>query len=391
MRDFYPTIAVIFILLLSACEVRAEEECRNIRLDQNGGPMAEVPVYNQLDLAHKTDSDICYAIQAAEMIDGYRFSKTARGQAPLTSPFSIAANFRLSGKTEPLDVPGHPRKRASKLLAGGDPGQALIINKGQLVCDQDQLNKYVHNTGKSFLGSARQRIGMENAMPSADNFLESILEQIDDFKSNREHIKKLQDLVERFNPYFCHLTSGDKTGALQIARATIFAAQKEDKLEEITLFMRKLCENKLFSVEYPEPKILERDAITASTAKTPAEYSEKRNRFLSNQIKSLLHHDPPIPVGVAYLYAVMKDRNSKGFEDAMDGDYNGRGSGHGSIIVGERRKGTSCEFLVRNSYGSDCFDRHKKPKYDHDCENGNIWVDDKDLSRNTLQLSWIAD
>jgi hypothetical protein len=60
---------------------------------------------------------------------------------------------------------------------------------------------------------------------------------------------------------------------------------------------------------------------------------------------------------------------------------------HTSSIVGRKFNPVrnQCEYLIRNTYGKDC------SVYDPrvECEEGNVWIPEKDLFRNLLRLTWL--
>jgi aminopeptidase C len=69
------------------------------------------------------------------------------------------------------------------------------------------------------------------------------------------------------------------------------------------------------------------------------------------------------------------------------------GVGHASLIIGRRRdpKTGVCQYRVRNSYGADCVGKNGKSKYSPDwqCDAGNIWVDEDELMKNTVGVSYL--
>lgn len=64
-----------------------------------------------------------------------------------------------------------------------------------------------------------------------------------------------------------------------------------------------------------------------------------------------------------------------------------KSEGHASIVVGSRWNGASCEFKIRNSWGSSC-DIYA-PEYRARCEGGNIWVTEADLAKRVGSITYI--
>lgn len=68
---------------------------------------------------------------------------------------------------------------------------------------------------------------------------------------------------------------------------------------------------------------------------------------------------------------------------------------HASLVIGRRinPQTNRCQFLVRNSWGSQCMTgTPRRPVYapEWDCDHGNIWVDTDALAKNTYELQYLA-
>lgn len=50
---------------------------------------------------------------------------------------------------------------------------------------------------------------------------------------------------------------------------------------------------------------------------------------------------------------------------------------HIAVVIGRRKKGNSCQYLLRNSWGKKC--NYKNPKINSNCEAGDVWLDSTDL------------
>lgn len=74
-------------------------------------------------------------------------------------------------------------------------------------------------------------------------------------------------------------------------------------------------------------------------------------------------------VGLDYDSRILKSRTHRGFSI---------GELHTSPIVGRRwnAERKSCEFLIRNSYGTACSDRYDP---NMDCEEGHLWLDESEI------------
>lgn len=92
--------------------------------------------------------------------------------------------------------------------------------------------------------------------------------------------------------------------------------------------------------------------------------------------------DQSIPVGIAYFAGFFED-------DAAPHNSANR---HMSVVVGRRfdPKTLTCEYLIRNSYGTNCHS-YKNPRLKDKCEKGNIWVDRETLKRNLYGVTYLTE
>ena len=86
------------------------------------------------------------------------------------------------------------------------------------------------------------------------------------------------------------------------------------------------------------------------------------------------------PVGIAYF---------AGFFDSIDAPKSGSDR-HMSLVVGRRRdqKLNSCEYLIRNSWGSSCAG-YKNSIIKDKCEGGNVWVDESTLKKYLYGITFL--
>ena len=53
---------------------KADDCSTTVRLDEGQGPFTQIPVYDQTDMKSGVDTNMCYAIVAAELVDAHRHS-----------------------------------------------------------------------------------------------------------------------------------------------------------------------------------------------------------------------------------------------------------------------------------------------------------------------------
>jgi hypothetical protein len=107
-------------------------ECPDVRLDLDNGPVAPIPVYNQVD------HDICYAIIAAQLVDAYRFSFPETDRTQLTSYLVAGAHFSAKYRETLNNMSGVPSSDGIDL---GDVLLTIEELKERGSCDQTRLFK----------------------------------------------------------------------------------------------------------------------------------------------------------------------------------------------------------------------------------------------------------
>lgn len=98
----------------------------------------------------------------------------------------------------------------------------------------------------------------------------------------------------------------------------------------------------------------------------------------------------PAPIGVRYCADVLYKRTATGV-NPISGKISRKlcNTGwHASAVIGRRPGASSCQYLIKNTWGASC----KGIGYDksHDCENGKLWIDGDDLLRNTTGVFWFT-
>jgi hypothetical protein len=120
-------------------------------------------------------------------------------------------------------------------------------------------------------------------------------------------------------------------------------------------------------------------------------YMRNRKTFYHAIIKLLDKGNKPQPIGIGYCSNVLSDKSYEGMvfrgNEPIQEKYNC--NGHASVIVGKRTRKGRCEFLVRNTWGTDC-------EYSWEClknKKGHVqglWVDGISLVNNSQALYYLA-
>lgn len=345
------------VILMAACWTNAAavegfdspSRCQEIRLDQAGGPLANLPVYNQ-SLGITADPDICYAVTASELIDAYRVQHQGAIHT-LASPLSIALRARLHDLRFPLEGRSSSYDDSNPItfmIGGGSVVRAMNASRQQMVCDQQWLEPSIKLFKDSASAQAVDRYLLESKSPK---FIAPYNSKI--IESALEHLG-----------HHC----GAHQFSLEFAAPTELNRPNGDYLGE-QLSLAKEIQSGFLSTEAQTQK------IKAFQEKFDP---EKRIKLFGEAIERLLSANTPI--GIGYMYRSLKEV-----------DHLGSLGGHASVIVGRRwgPETHQCELLVRDSYGPSCVAANGKPRYELPCENGSVWVNARTLLQDTLSLAWI--
>lgn len=422
-------------------------DCHNVRLDKdfpkNSPPtleplaptknkasyktMSSIPVQNQ-------DLGICYAYSAAQMIDAVRHKRQLeKGYTPdniVSSPVFLAINTKNAWDKQGL----YYKKNGDPHFPfeGGLLCDAFDTAKMLGTCTKDNLevffdrNKLNEETFFEKLLEIEEKLVKKNSAiyskmleqkkqiwepPSIDadqtyNMTYSVRQNAD--KIATMHFKEeaaicvhnaMDELYDEFKNVF-----GDAFKINKVLFETLFSVDMFDNTEELSTIFNVIC-----------PAHKRKGVYTNSYCRTysgkDAKASKKSYPFTSTILDKL--EKTSLPIGIAYCSKVFKKNSSyKGVSLSSTGsvilkkknDGTDDCGAHSSLVIGSRwnKKSNSCELLVRNTWGEQCSSYKKyyptktalkrKSKggpvnqFDVKCEDGNIWVDYKDLEKNTFRV-----
>lgn len=162
--------------------------------------------------------------------------------------------------------------------------------------------------------------------------------------------RSLNSDEREFNALLC---DGHEFGAEKFAR--LRAALNDKALEDFKRAVDKACGDREAGPTFiPRTREYDEEAF----------YNKTVNRDL---IENLARG---VPVGISYNSAFLKRGSKEGDE-----------YGHASVVVGSRwnARQETCEFKIRNSWGTKCSPYKEEYAKPDNCDNGNIWVKERDV------------
>ncbi len=135
-----------------------------------------------------------------------------------------------------------------------------------------------------------------------------------------------------------------------------------------------------------------------SSYKLPEYYWQDSSRDwkrTAKKISSVLEQRNALPMGINYCSNILEQKGYQGLTFRKGKTYvphfRTDCDRHVSIVIGQRTRNGRCQFLVRDSHGSQCdfYDKGwdcKTPKYN---SGWGIWIDAEALANNTYGLFWL--
>jgi hypothetical protein len=209
-----------------------------VRLDQNGGPLENLPVYDQNRYA-KDDTNLCYAVTGSLLIDASR-RLNKEPVPPFTSPLSVALNYKSHQADLPQDKrdpvnPSDPSMLAYNLAGGGFIDTAINANVNDRVCDQRFLQSF-----DDAIGSKQTRnMPIGSAQDSTtENFLKNILDQTERYRRDSQIIDNVTARAETLNSFFRCRTDQGYSNMRDILQAAKAANQAASPIKKATTFLK---------------------------------------------------------------------------------------------------------------------------------------------------------
>ncbi len=325
---------IIWILLCFAA-IRVQAQCRDIRLDVDG-PMSSLPVFDQANSNGEKDMNLCYAVAAAQLLDASKYGPKKFNPAEMTSPWWLAVNYSMQYKrpSEYVDV------------GFGETGKALEAAKQSGVCSQ------------------------------ADLFDDHKNEEIMDFHGKlkrvffgRERETKLQTLLQEFR-----FLKDPK----QLAEVTAKVLKAKNFLSFLQLLFQEKCQGKVQQEPQFQVERLELD-------QKPMTFQAKQEL-----IRQTLESQQPLEASICSQ--ALRDPDYQGLRDS--GKFARDCMRHSVLILGSREQKGQCQYLVRDTYGTEsCQRKRNGSSWYHsslECESGQVWVPETLLFANTWGVTRVV-
>lgn len=329
------TSAILLFGLLSGAslETLAGDSCSEIDLRRPGGSMEKMKVLDQGPLP------VCFSYAAAQMADAWRLSHGGKPPEQGISPVWLAVHAEYADDDE------------AYTFTGGDACSALDAVRKKGLC---HLPKGVT--------SERAKSAM-NVMSLYRGYL--------------ERLKEMSDVEGKTKTVMAR-NNGVTIAMLEKELGCTFTRKPpfEDFLSEL---MPKIDPLRTLARELASEcggHLLAARQMPGCTDKIAHGKSGER------MINELLARKNAQPVGVDFCAKVLY--RERPFRGEWTGLMKGECGKHTVLVIGRKRVGNTCRYLVRNSWGTGC---GKYWMAGWDCEAGDIWIDAEDLTQNMSRVN----
>jgi|GEM_PF-4469803 len=340
---------ILFLFVFSFCVYA--EDCPSVRYDQKGGPLANIPLYDDSPVSKRAhDPVLAYAISAATLIDAYRNSISSTPITTLTSPISLAAHYHSEGAKANSPLAQYVSTTEDyRALGIGDVERTLIKNLDQSVCDE------------KFLAKFDGLIGAASSNRSAGEFLENTVAAIKEAKAST------------VPAYFAGILGNDAALRARFLEAVQVASKETLRPSQIEQFVNTLCKGHAFSLNYPSPQTVTRRELTGDKTQQMAD-------AISEGLRKR-------PVGVNFCSIIFQVANSPGRDEPGFNIKDCRGL---SIVVAGQQfnhQTNKCQLLVRMGFGPSCADWQDRK---WTCNNGVLSIDKEAVAKMASQVQTIG-
>jgi hypothetical protein len=339
-------------------QVALANECPTLNLiSQKNSPFEKIPVYDQDGIG------ICYAYAASQLADYYLIKN---GQSRRTiHPLWAALKLSELWKKDYIST-GSTSSTLDELIKKGNCDYSIISRS---------LSTWAH----------KANISEANVMALIETYVSKLKSAKYQKRRSlmRNEIDSLINQTISEQKQFC-----PPHGNLP---ALIPELKSLTDLNSLDFFSRLIfpgCQSRIYKPSFPAPKNLR------------ATKKELWPQLIAQKLKSI-----DGPISISYCSNILYDSSYKW-------KMNTKGcAAHASLIVGMKKVGSSCKFLLRNSWGNgfgksthrwNCFCRHKRTNaFVDDCSykthnNGQYsvegcWIDSEALGNNIASITLIED
>jgi len=367
---------LVFLLILQA----QAEECSRVNLARDKWALdyKDMPNYDQ------GDTNICYGYTAAQLVDYWKrshsakiFSQNMTHSSPLYAAY-LFKKYSFEGKfLDSLSLLGKPTNTPVDI---GLLHSTIMEIKKKGMCNQIIVEKNL----KAFT----KKMGLE-----AFDFYPMMYYFFAEFTRLKGNLswyqkwnnQKTQELRALVTSSYCHGKSPKSCNEANL----IF--------DKVVPYFVKNQSIKLYDEIFGDCKNPENHDVFLRKLPNPTTFTLRPASYVNKSIIQLLDRPNAQPIGVSYCMEILK---TAGFVGLNKINIPTKECGlHASVIIGKRTRNNRCEFLLKNTWGEDCSGysskwecelgagiinpRNKKPN-----RSFGIWIDSEELSRNIIQFTY---
>ncbi len=392
---------ILLLMVLVSLNAIGDDSCRNVNLNFKNVNLSKNSKWKtaalktmvskgkwdhyikQMPLYDQGQVGICYAYSAIQLLDHWRetkqhtFGKTFAGKKYSYKKMGVSSPVYAALLTRIVQEKGNPYQNKTNLDAG-NINLALKMIKKMGMCREDVIQKAINQyAGKNSIDQGE--------------FTELVHLLFLNFPTNPDQLRKMSDkqikdklFYGKFN--YVGRKIGDDGNIAKIFR-TIGANLRNGNLTNFMHYIFKDCldEKNIYklSKNIPDPKniMIRKDNVES----------------MKKHLRTLLNRKDAQPVGVGYCSEFLKNKRYVGTKPHGQPSYAGQMvtrdpktcGGHASIIIGQKKIGGRCHYLIRNTWGKDC------SKYDWKCETigkgegMGIWVEEGALFKNLMSMTYL--
>lgn len=356
------------LLVLSQLSFGQTNDCAPVRLDRDQGCLSGVPVTNQ------GQDPNCFTHAAALMMTGYL--RGTRGSHAVVAPEKIWTEIQAS----------LPDKKSQYLSAElGRTCSAIGIAKTTGTCDRQVLLNVLKPFSEKLYGDS-SKFELKWSLLLRD--LKTVSDENMDRVSKGDCSRLIDDLKNM----------GISDSSVSGIASVLIATKPTDEAQDLDQILKGVCQTRGGWEPGGSSQKPQCNKVDFKPAQNGSKELERPDVF-KHKLHELL--DQPLnqsfPIGIEYCSGILEHPGKSFIIDRKFGenvDYLntperslnlGSGCGyHASVIIGrEKKEDGKCYFLIQNSWGASC-NYYADPSL---CENGKIWVEENEISKNILRVS----
>ena len=375
---------IILIFCLSSSLAFAEG-CPRINLARKH---KWVPKYKEIQTFDQEKSGTCYAFSTTTMFDYWRYQNEPRLFTPAKSSPIYAAYLSRRYNIEVLKKQTPKQKRTFR---GGFANNVIKGIQTYGMCREDVIQKSLENFTKiKKPNSDKFLIATQTIFETYHNKKMAAIERLSPRRSwNKTYQDKFLKKFKRgsrktFNSLVCQGKSPFYKDCSKLDKVYLSLMNHLEKGEDYYGFIHNIfkdCDKK-------ENTYLSSYRIPSFT-KSKIDWNWKKSMKI---LSRLLEVPNALPVMISYCGRLLEDNKLEGVSNRFGRLKTAKNCGrHASVILGQRKRKGRCQYLVRDSHGTDCKRYNRK----WSCSGGSynegfgIWLDGEALAKNMYRLMYL--